>query len=196
MKKLPLLLLLLLTPLFILGCTTNSLDSPIAEAADPGIGERPTVAPIQPIYVPEGEPPDYCPVTQPPAEAFVPSEPFRQEPYPGHFFYGTEALWTSIPHDPVWYGSEGSGYTQKLFYQRDGYFWRDDPTPALFVTGRKIDPTSKEVQTLVTFAATNAYSPDDGSFMLVGADIPSTGCWEITGVYGKDELTYNIWVAP
>jgi hypothetical protein len=199
MKKLPLLCLILLTPLFILGCSTGSLDSPVVEAADPGIGQRPTVAPIQQILPSDSLPPDYCPVTQPPEKAFSPPAPYRQEPYPGHFFYGTEALWTSIPLNPVWYGlpyTEGSGFTQKLFYQRDGYNWRDDPTPALIVNGRKIDPNSKEEQTLVTSAATNAYTPDDGSFMLVGADSPSTGCWQITGRYGSDELTYTIWVAP
>jgi hypothetical protein len=32
--------------------------------------------------------------------------------------------------------------------------------------------------------------------MMVGMDIPTPGCWEITGRYEDDELTFVVWVVP
>jgi hypothetical protein len=196
MKKLSILILLLLTPLLVLGCTADTPNAPVAEAADPVIVERPTVSAANKIN--PALPPEYCPVTQPPQERFVPPAPFKEEPYPGKFFYGTEALWTAIPTNQTWYAlpyNEGVGYGQKLFFQRVGFDWMEEPLPILTVSGRKIDPKSVEEQTLTASDATNGYTPQDGSFMLVGADIPSTGCWEISGRYGEDELTYTIWIS-
>jgi hypothetical protein len=31
--------------------------------------------------------------------------------------------------------------------------------------------------------------------MVVGINLPALGCWEITGHYEDDELTFVIWVA-
>jgi hypothetical protein len=30
--------------------------------------------------------------------------------------------------------------------------------------------------------------------MTVGLNIPTTGCWEITGQYRKDKLSFVVWV--
>jgi len=32
--------------------------------------------------------------------------------------------------------------------------------------------------------------------MLVGVDIPTIGCWEITGRYAGHTLSFVVWVAP
>jgi hypothetical protein len=32
--------------------------------------------------------------------------------------------------------------------------------------------------------------------MLVGVDIPTLGCWEITGQYNGTELSFVVWIAP
>jgi hypothetical protein len=44
--------------------------------------------------------------------------------------------------------------------------------------------------------ATNAFAHDIQSAMLVGVDVPTAGCWEITGRYGGHELSFTVWVAP
>jgi hypothetical protein len=31
--------------------------------------------------------------------------------------------------------------------------------------------------------------------MVVGIDFPTLGCWEITGHYEDDELTFVVWVS-
>lgn len=199
---------LILTVLLVIGCSPTTFETGDVEAADSVPVERPTEETVKPKEENNVEieavsddssafPLKYCPVTQPPEEAFIPPEPFRQEPYPGQFFYGNNDLWTAI--NQTWYAlpyNEGYGYVQKLFYQREGYFWLDEPEPALTVTGRKIDPDSNVEQTLTASRATNGYTAEDGSFMLVGVDIPSLGCWEITAQYLDTSLTYTIWVAP
>jgi len=42
--------------------------------------------------------------------------------------------------------------------------------------------------------ATNAFADDIGSSILVGVDIPSTGCWEITGQLKGKYLSFVVWV--
>jgi len=72
-----------------------------------------------------------------------------------------------------------------------GYDWSAEPEPALTVTGKRLDG---EAPPLVASKATNAYAADIGSAMLVGVDIPTAGCWEITGQYGEQELSFVVQV--
>lgn len=194
MKKLFLIAILLIVPILLLGCTAGSAQTADVEAAESVPVERPS----QVTELPD-TPPKYCPVTQPPEARFIPPDPFKEYPYPGQFWYGDEGLWTALPIDHTWsqlpYNPE-RGYGQKVFFQREGYNWKEEPQPALTVSGRRIDPENSEGVTLTASDATNGYTPEDKSFMLVGVEIPTAGCWEITGRYGDAELTFVIWVAP
>jgi hypothetical protein len=38
--------------------------------------------------------------------------------------------------------------------------------------------------------STNAFTPEDGSFMIVGFDPNSPGCWEVTASYKGTTLSY------
>jgi len=49
---------------------------------------------------------------------------------------------------------------------------------------------------LVASSATNAFASDIGSAMLVGVEMPAAGCWEITGHYKEQRLSFVVWVAP
>jgi hypothetical protein len=33
-----------------------------------------------------------------------------------------------------------------------------------------------------------------GSFMLVGVDFPTTGCWQVTGAYKGETVSFVVWV--
>ncbi|HSM72123.1 MAG TPA: hypothetical protein VK851_11325, partial [Anaerolineales bacterium] len=90
------------------------------------------------------------------------------------------------PHNP-------EGYTQKIFWWRDGYIWNEEPVPDLKVSGERLD--GKAPSFTVT-EATNALMPGSESAMLTGVDFPTLGCWKITGQYGKTALSFIIWVAP
>jgi hypothetical protein len=95
-----------------------------------------------------------------------------------------DGAWRDLPYSET-------GYTQKVFWWRQGYDWKAEPEPDLTVTGRRLDG---EAPPLVASKATNAYAADIGSAMLVGVDIPTAGCWEITGRIGEQELSFVIQV--
>lgn len=144
---------------------------------------------------------DACPVTRPPDPRFTPPSPYSKYPSAGEFWYGTPSLWTAVPGDGVWYAlpHNPEGYTQKVFWWREGYSWTDEPEPQLTVTGRRLDagePSVREAQPLNVSKATNAFASDIGSAMLVGVDFPTLGCWEITGSYADADLSFVIEVAP
>ena len=140
-------------------------------------------------------PPASCPVTKPQQVVFIPPPPNHTYPGLGEFWYGADALWTAIPNNGIWAAlpHNPEGYTQKVFWWRKGYFWKDEPLPPLFVTGRRLDAPAPPLN---VSSATNAFAEDIQSAMLVGVDFPTLGCWKITGCYAQDELSFVVWVAP
>ena len=136
-----------------------------------------------------------CPATVPSDPVFIPPAPYDSLGFKGDFWYGSEGLWTSLPQDGVWAGlpRNPDGFTQKIFWWRDGYVWNEEPEPILVVTGERLDG---QAPPLNASRATNAYADDIGSAMLVGVDFPTEGCWQITGQYGKAELSFVIRVVP
>jgi hypothetical protein len=144
----------------------------------------------QPAAVSPQPGPADCPVTrQFQTSTFIPPYPYPAAPGETHFWFGSDRLWTSLPKDGVW----GRG-RQKLFYFRAGYDARSQPKPDLTVKGRRLDdPTSPRLVT--DDHASNGWTKPQQSFMIIGASIPSPGCWEITAKYRTEELTYVVWVA-
>jgi hypothetical protein len=139
---------------------------------------------------------DACPLTIPPRPGFVPPKPYPSQA-PDLYqavWYGTEALWTMVgPEGEVWEGlpKNRGMFTQKTFWWSDGYSWKDEPTPSITVTGRRLDgPGSFEAAA----PGTNGFREDIGSFMLVGIEIPAAGCWELTARHGDAELSYVVLV--
>jgi hypothetical protein len=141
------------------------------------------------------DPPASCPITVPQDPPFVPPAPYDSMSYKGEFWYGSDSLWTTIRQAGVWEAlpHNPEGYTQKVFWWRDGYVWTEEPEPALTVTGERLDAPAPPLH---SSEATNAYASDIGSAMLVGVDMPTLGCWKITGKYGDAEVSFVVWVAP
>jgi hypothetical protein len=105
-------------------------------------------------------------------------------------------LWTDIPIDGRWHSlpyTEGKGYTQKVVFWNESYDWQTEAVPGLTLSGRQLDG---DALTFVADHATNGYHPEVGSFILTGVEIPSLGCWELTGHYRDAELTFVVWVTP
>lgn len=140
-----------------------------------------------------------CTVTRPPAPPFAPPAPYpAKPPSRGMFWFGTEKLWTMLPVDGTWrglkhYSASTPGFRQKIFWWRKGYNWLSDPNPDLTVKGERLDGPAPH---FLIPRATNGYEQNLKSFMLVGADIPTHGCWKITGRYKDDELSFVIRVVP
>lgn len=135
-----------------------------------------------------------CVGNQPTADRFVPSYPFPEAVANSTVWVGDENLWTAVPLDYVWRDlpEENGRYSQKLFWWSQHFDIANEPSPALTVTGRRLDG---DAPPLVAPRATNGFSADSGSFMLVGVDIPAAGCWEISGTYRGKTVSYVVWVA-
>jgi len=143
----------------------------------------------------KSEVPETCPVTtQYQASPFIPPKPYPQKAFAGAFWFGTDKLWAAIPVDGAWrglghYTPNDPTFRQKLFWWRQGYDWHTEPQPRLKVTGRRLDA---DADPLMVDRATNVSSEPGG--MLVGINFPTVGCWEITGHYGDDALTFVVWI--
>jgi len=150
--------------------------------------------PATPEVVPHA-PPASCPITVPQNPPFIPPAPYDSLGFEGEFWYGSDSLWTAVRRDGIWetLPHNPEGYTQKVFWWREGYVWTEEPEPALTLTAERLDSPAPVLQ---GSRATNAYAGDIGSAMLAGVDLPSLGCWKITGKYGNEELSFVVWVAP
>ena len=197
----------LLVLALLIGCNTEPVTRQVQAQADVV-----TVTPVVPTVTatavasptPSPQPPatgtpvsslDTCPVTRPPKPAFRPPEPYSQYAPWGYFWHGTKSLWTAIPGDGVWAAlpHNPEGYSQKIFWWREGYVITEEPEPGLTVTGRRLDGPAPP---LMAWPATNAFAADIQSAMLVGVDFPTLGCWEVTGRYQDHELSFIVWIAP
>jgi hypothetical protein len=140
-------------------------------------------------------PPQDCPLTVPQELSFTPPSPYSSCGFEEEFWHGSNSLWTTVPQNGIWSGlpHNPEGYTQKVFWWREGYVWNEEPEPALTVTGERLDASAPP---LIVSKATNAYAGDIGSAMLVGVDFPTLGCWKVTGQYKDADLSFVIWVAP
>ena len=141
------------------------------------------------------DPPASCPITVPQDPPFVPPSPYDSLGFEGEFWYGSNSLWTAVRQDGIWASLplNPEGYTQKVFYWREGYVWTEEPEPALTITAERLDAPAPP---FMSSEATNAYASDIGSAMLSGVGLPTLGCWKITGKYADAELSFVVWVAP
>jgi hypothetical protein len=143
-------------------------------------------------------PPNSCPVTKPPWMAFIPPSPYPTELPAGSFWFGNEKLWTSLPMDGTWNGlphfrPTDIAFRNKLFWWHEGYDWRTENPPNLSVTGKRLDAPASPLAT--DEHANNGWTNDSQHpFMVSGIFIPTLGCWQITGDYKGDRLTFVVLV--
>jgi VWFA-related protein len=150
-------------------------------------------APAPPVQTTQAS----CAATASAGAPFVPPGPYpRQAPGDGTVWHGTDALWTMVPAGGTWRSLPRGehGYRQKVFLWRPGYDGRADQWPAVTVIGRRLDA---DAPPLVAEAATNAYRRDFGGWaMLVGVEVPTAGCWQLTATHGGASLTFVVRVDP
>lgn len=156
----------------------------------PGRG-GPPLGPGSSTYIPTGL--ANCPLTQS-DPGFVPPRQSGADwtGKDGHWF-GSAALWTLIGvGGDIWTGlpRSDSGLTQKTFWWSKDFRVNVEPTPQIFVVGRRLDGPGA----FGFGPGTNAGGSDIGSAMLVGVDVPTTGCWELTASYRSTELAIVVWV--
>ena len=141
-------------------------------------------------------PPASCRVTVPPANPFTPSGPY--ELGEKSFWLGTEKLWTVLRKSGVWWWAphapgrehQVQPLTEKTWWMSRDFNYREEYPPELKVTGRRLDG---DAPPLLTLTPTNAF-PGPAAAMLSGVYVPTPGCWEITGDYKGQKLSFVVWV--
>ncbi|HTM90180.1 MAG TPA: hypothetical protein VL155_18390 [Terriglobales bacterium] len=142
--------------------------------------------------------PDTCPVTKPEDQPFVPPPPYPAKAPAGTFWFGTDELWTMLHNGGTWerlphYTPGDPTFRQKLAFWSQGYNSRAEPQPPLTVTGRRLDAPAPP---LMADRANNGCREDLNScFMVTGINLPTLGCWEITGHYEGHDLSFVVWVS-
>jgi hypothetical protein len=137
--------------------------------------------------------PTGCSVTRPDPAFVAPSPyPAAAPPLYASEWFGSEALWTMIVRDgAVWRFPRGpDSLDVKTFWWSSEWPADDEPTPAITVVGTRLDGPG----TFTAEPATNAHRDDFGQAMLVGMEIPTPGCWQITATYGDAVLSYVVLV--
>jgi hypothetical protein len=80
--------------------------------------------------------------------------------------------------------------TEKTFWGSVEFDYKKEYPPELKVTGRRLDGNAPP---LLSLRSTNAF-PGPAVAMLSGVYVPAPGCWEITGEYKGEKLSYVVWV--
>jgi hypothetical protein len=135
-----------------------------------------------------------CPVTTQPEPAFIPPPYYEgQAPFEGAFWFGGDGLWTML-RDEAWSDLPLSqdGYVQKLFWWADGYVWDEEPNPVFLLRGERLDGKAAMIE---SEEATNAFS-EYGSSILTSAAIPTEGCWQFSGSYQGESLSFVVEIKP
>ena len=65
--------------------------------------------------------------------------------------------------------------------------------PRRIPSAERIDSPAAPLQT--DGKGNGSWTKDD-QFIMTGINFPTTGCWEVTGRYENDELTFVVWVSP
>jgi hypothetical protein len=168
--------------LLLAGCGAAAADDP-----------APAAPAARSVAARAGAAPGSCPTTRPPDPAFVPPAPYPPRPpsvEDGKVWYGTDELWTWLRADGTWpMAHDRHGLFDKSFWWRQGYDWTTETTPRLRVTGRRLDGPAP---TFTSSPATNGFEPSMGAFMLVGLELPTGGCWELTGHYHGRSLRFVV----
>lgn len=131
-------------------------------------------------------------VSEPPSPVFG----WSSARTPDQFFYGTTALWTVLPADGTLhgFGPEKRGdfaYQGKWgWYRTNAPFLEDGPVS---LKGKRLDgPAPSFIETYES----SAYPGKDGSpaMIVMGMDVPVFGCWEFTGHYKDQDVSFTLWV--
>jgi hypothetical protein len=144
--------------------------------------------------------PANCRVTLPADGRFVPPWPFPREPGDGtgvsSFWFGSEKLWAELSADGTWrsWGTlkpDDFVYSNKLpWFRIQSAFSKKDGQ--LTVTGKRLDGPAPSFT--ANFESNSFRRDEDNAMIMSGMNIPTFGCWEITGHYKDQELTFTVWV--
>lgn len=138
-----------------------------------------------------------CLTSLTPNPVFVPPAPYPSSAPEGQFWYGSDALWTLLGVGSRWHMRDnvlnGKGYRTKLVFWRRGFDWRKEAEPKLIITAKRLHGDAPSV----AVAHANAvFVTGNTPAMMTLIDIPTAGCWELTGHYNDHALAFIVSVEP
>lgn len=140
--------------------------------------------------------PDSCPVTKPGDQPFVPPYGYPKKLSKDSFWYGTDRLWISLPANGAWrlghYAPKDPSFRQKIMWWRQGLQPRTDLRASFKIDGRRLDSDAPPLRSDPPLGV----SGSNPVFIMSGINFPTSGCWEVTGRYDQDALTFVIWIVP
>ena len=128
-----------------------------------------------------------CPVSLPEATLLGQDAPSSLE------WFGSDSLAVRLPKDRIWRGmGPERDFSDKLFWLAAGF--RPGMEGDFSVTGRKLDEETS-LRPIVS-GVTNARHDDFGGWtVLTALGFPEAGCWEVTGSFKGQHLTFVVRVA-
>jgi hypothetical protein len=142
--------------------------------------------------------PETCAVTKPLEHPFVPPPPYRaQPPNSSVFWYGTDSFWTRLPTNAIWSQGEKTFWFRQEWghykpYEDPDQWIPEKDAAKLKVTARRLDGPAPAPQ---VGKANSSYAGNSlGALLIGGINFPTPGCWEVSGRYESDELTFIVWV--
>jgi hypothetical protein len=87
----------------------------------------------------------------------------------------------------------GKGYRTKLVFWRRALDWPKEPEPKLIITAKRLDG---EAPSVAVAHANAVFVMGSTPAMMTGIDIPTAGCWELTGHYNGHTLTFIVSAEP
>jgi hypothetical protein len=132
-----------------------------------------------------------CPVTLAADRRFAEPSPSSAS----RFWHGSESLAVLLKTGGTWRGmGPERRYRDKLFWWRRGFDGHIDPRAPLVVTGQRLDGDALPAD---VSRVTNAHHSDFGGWArLTAVEFPARGCWELTGQYEGQKLSFVVLVGP
>ncbi|MEM8982696.1 MAG: hypothetical protein AAGC71_06695 [Pseudomonadota bacterium] len=105
-------------------------------------------------------------------------------------WFGSESFAVRLPRDGIWLGmGRDRRFFDKLFWHVSGF--RPGMEDAFSVSGRRLDDAQSSSESLFS-RATNAKLEHVGWSVLTGLGFSEPGCWEVTGSFNGQALTFVV----
>ena len=137
--------------------------------------------------------PESCPVTRSaPETRFTPPPPYEAfKPTDTAFWFGSDALYVQLASDGRWRGiTSPSGTRNKSFWFRKNPEWREEFPYQFKATARRLDIDGP----MIAFPNVHNAMMGKEVAMLFMLELPERGCWQVTGNYKSDSLSWVTWV--
>ena len=148
-----------------------------------------------PIFAADGKQspiPKNCPVTRSPPETRFTVPPPHTAYAAGDrtFWYGSDALYVALASSGRWTGiTSATGTRNKSFWYRKNQEWREEFPYQFKATAKRLDSAAP----MLSFPNVNNALMGEVVAMLFMLELPR-GCWEVTGSYKSDSLSWVTWV--